>query len=91
MRFEETYEEFGELLKKQRVSMSLTQADFAKKVGLSRASIANIENGRQKILLHQAYLFAKCLNIPLLDLLPTTDFVFQPDDIMPPTANKKRA
>jgi len=70
MQFENMYRQFGELIKVHRTKMSLTQSQLAGKVGLSRASIANIEGGRQKIIFHQLFLFAKCLNISPSDLLP---------------------
>lgn len=69
MGIEDIYERFGELIKKRRNIMQLTQDELAKKVRLSRASIANIESGRQKIMLHQVYLFAKSLNLEPIDLL----------------------
>lgn len=34
-----------------REALGLTQLDFSKRVGISRAAIANIETGRQRILL----------------------------------------
>ncbi len=38
--------------------------------GLSRASIANIENGKQRVLLHQLFQFADALQVSLSDLIP---------------------
>lgn len=63
------YDGFGAAIKRHRNAMDITQDELARRVGLSRASIANIENGRQKILLHQIYLFAKSLNLEPAELL----------------------
>ena len=49
MEIELIYKEFGKLLKKSRTAANLTQAGLAKRVGLSRTSITNIEKGRQHI------------------------------------------
>jgi len=48
------YQQFGEAMALRRQELDMTQADLAVRVGLSRASIANIERGRQSVLLHQA-------------------------------------
>jgi transcriptional regulator with XRE-family HTH domain len=40
-------------------------------VGLSRASIANIETGRQRIPLHHLYTLARALKVDVYALLPT--------------------
>ena len=47
------YAELGRAVATRRKMVGLTQAEVAKDVGISRASIANIESGRQKVLLHQ--------------------------------------
>lgn len=47
----------------------MTQAALAAQVGLSRASIANIERGRQSVLLHNALDLASALGLQLPDLL----------------------
>jgi transcriptional regulator with XRE-family HTH domain len=65
------YSALGKAIAIRRKAMSLTQAQVAVKVGISRASIANIESGRQKVLLHQVYLFAEALMLPsIMALLP---------------------
>jgi len=50
---------FGAKVEQLRVALGWTQQDLAKKVGLSRGSIANIETGRQRLLLHDVDKFAK--------------------------------
>lgn len=65
------YSALGEAVATRRKAMRLTQAQVATKVGISRASIANIESGRQKVLLHQVYLLAEALKLPsIMSLLP---------------------
>ena len=48
----------------------LTQEALASLVSLSRTSIANIERGRQQLLLHHFYQIAKALTVDPTDLLP---------------------
>jgi DNA-binding XRE family transcriptional regulator len=62
---------FGKAVAKRREELELTQADLAGLVGISRASIANIEKGRQNVLLHHAYDLAEALKMSRVgDLLP---------------------
>jgi transcriptional regulator with XRE-family HTH domain len=49
----------------------LSQIKLAARLGISRATLANIETGRQRVLVHQLYAFAKALNLKPNDLLPT--------------------
>lgn len=65
------YEAFGSALATRRKEMGLTQAALATRVGMSRASIANIERGRQNVLLHHVYRLAEALEIARIsDFLP---------------------
>ena len=65
------YMEFGNIVRKNRYRLKLTQDALAERVGLSRTSITNIESGRQKILLHQFFELAGALSISPQALLPT--------------------
>lgn len=69
------YKEFGKLLKKSRTAANLTQEALAKRVGLSRTSITNIEKGRQHINLHMLYVLSNSIGIRPSDLLPDKDIV----------------
>lgn len=65
------YAELGRAVATRRKMVGLTQAAVAKSVGISRASIANIESGRQKVLLHQVYGLVKALDLKTItDLVP---------------------
>jgi transcriptional regulator with XRE-family HTH domain len=62
---------FGRAVALRRGELGLTQFDLANLVGLSRASIANIEKGRQNVLLHHVYDLAEALKMNSVgDLLP---------------------
>lgn len=65
------YRAFGKAVSARRKALELTQAQLASKVKMSRASIANIESGRQNILLHHVYALATALDFAkVADLLP---------------------
>jgi transcriptional regulator with XRE-family HTH domain len=65
------YQAFGRAVLTRRKELRLTQARLAARIGISRASIANIESGRQNVLLHHAYHLATALELPqVYDLLP---------------------
>lgn len=65
------YVALGEAVATRRKKLGLTQTDVAAIVGLSRASVANIECGRQKVLLHHVYLLAQALKLPsIMSLVP---------------------
>lgn len=67
------YPELGRRIKKYRKSEDITQNQLAAQIGISRASLANIEAGRQQVLVHHLFGIAQALNIDSLDkLLPTT-------------------
>ena len=53
-----------------RKRKNLTQEEFATKIGLSRASVINMEAGRQQITLKNLFLICRELGIKSSDLLP---------------------
>lgn len=71
---EQIYKELGETIASFRKSNKLTQTELAEKVSMSRASIANIEVGRQKVFVHQLYIFALAFGLTGIEqLLPILD------------------
>jgi transcriptional regulator with XRE-family HTH domain len=68
---ETVYKLLGERLARLREKFGVTQEELGYFAGLTRASIANIEKGRQRVLVHQLYEFAESLHVPLVELLPT--------------------
>lgn len=67
---EEVNKAFGELLASFRREAGLTQQEFAQKVGMSRSAIANIENGKQGVVLTSIFAFADALSKTPTDLIP---------------------
>jgi transcriptional regulator with XRE-family HTH domain len=59
----------------RKESLRLTQEQLAKRVGISRASLANIEAGRQQVLVHHLFALASALDLdsPVQLLLPSSD------------------
>jgi transcriptional regulator with XRE-family HTH domain len=74
---EPIYRDFGRRLRKARAKATLTQEGLAQRVGLTRTSITNIEQGNQHVGLHLLYQLAIAVGVPPVDLLPdesaTTD------------------
>jgi transcriptional regulator with XRE-family HTH domain len=66
----ELYKRFGQLVRRHRDRLNLSQAQIADAVGLTRASVANIETGRQRIPLHQLFRLARAFQVEVDALLP---------------------
>jgi transcriptional regulator with XRE-family HTH domain len=66
------YRAFGEIVAKRRRDAGLKQGAFAKRIGLSRTSVTNIERGRQAVNLHTVYLMADAVGRDVSDLLPAS-------------------
>ena len=64
------YEAFGTEVRKQRDKLGWTQLDLSRRIGLTRGSVANIEAGRQSVLLHQFLAIAVALKLTPEQLLP---------------------
>lgn len=60
---ERPYVLFGNAVSAARIKANMTQQELADKLGYSRGSIANIETGRQRILLTDVFSFAKALRL----------------------------
>lgn len=68
---ETVYLLFGRRLRELRRNKDLPQHELATLSGLSRSSIANIEAGKQRVLLHQLLQFAEALHLEVGALVPT--------------------
>ena len=67
----ELYRRLGRAVADRRHKLGLTQITVAEKLGLSRASLANLENGRQRIMVHQLFALVNALKLrSVLDLVP---------------------
>lgn len=65
------YKLLGEKIKKRREELQLNQNDLSEKAGVGRASISNIESGRQKPPLSVIYSICNALDIDIHSVLPT--------------------
>jgi len=63
------YQLIGHRLRKVRSSKKLSQDKVAKKAGLSRTSITNIEHGRHSLLVHTLFRLAGALEVEPLELI----------------------
>lgn len=57
------YRAFGRAVAERRRAIGKTQEQVAKAIGLSRASLANIERGSQKVFLHQVMALSRALGL----------------------------
>jgi DNA-binding XRE family transcriptional regulator len=65
------YQMLGNCIRKARIKAGLKQHTFASFLSLSRASIVNIEKGRQRPPIHLIWVIAKVLNIEVNEILPS--------------------
>ena len=79
----EIYFKVGDLVREAREAARLTQAELGDHIGLTRASVTNIEKARQKVQLHTLYAIADVLEISVHSLLPTTRPADAPRDVSP--------
>lgn len=66
------YRHIGEAVRRRRRELELTQEGLAERLDISRASLANIETGRQRILIHHLYSLARALGQEITALLPAS-------------------
>ena len=55
---------FGEMVRSIRETDELTQDDVAKRVGVSKHHVSDVENGRRKVSIERAARWAKALGSP---------------------------
>jgi transcriptional regulator with XRE-family HTH domain len=81
------YSEIGAAIREARDEAGITQKELADRAGMSRASIANIEAGRQQFPLHVLYRIARALDVDATRLLPAAS----QDEALPPVPAKVAA
>ena len=69
MQEREIYKAFGQAVAQKRAGQK-TQVELARAVGMSRASLANIERGEQRVYIHQLLAITQALGVELSDLVP---------------------
>jgi len=69
MRDAEIYEALGQAIRARREAKRMKQSELGSLVEMSRASVTNIELGRQSVLVDQLYRFADALGVQPADLL----------------------
>jgi transcriptional regulator with XRE-family HTH domain len=67
------YKVIGSVISRRRKQLKMKQEALAKQLAISRGSLANIETGRQGILVHQLYRIANALELAPTDLLPPAE------------------
>ncbi|MCA1671851.1 MAG: helix-turn-helix domain-containing protein, partial [Actinobacteria bacterium] len=67
---DQLYEVIGERIRAARVHAGTTQTELGQRVGLTRSSIANIEAGRQRAMIHTLLQVAQALEVALADVVP---------------------
>lgn len=60
---ERIYKDLGVRIRDLRKGLGQTQARLAAQIGVSRASLANIEAGRQQVLVHHLFAIADALQL----------------------------
>lgn len=68
---EALYKLVGKRIADSRERAKLTQTELAERVGLSRPSIANVEQGRQAIPLHKLCEIATAIGVNAAELIPS--------------------
>jgi transcriptional regulator with XRE-family HTH domain len=68
----EVYRLIGESIARRRGQLRISQASLAQAVRLTRTSISNIEQGRQRMLIHTLIEIATALKVEPAELLPST-------------------
>jgi len=73
------YETLGSVIREKREAKGYKQNKFAELLKISRASLVNIEKGRQRAPIHNLYEIARLLGVSIHDLLP--DSVDQSEEV----------
>lgn len=68
---EPVYKMIGAIIRSKRRALGWAQSHLAGRLGMSRATLASIETGRQRLLVHQLYGFAVAFEVTPGELLPS--------------------
>lgn len=68
---ETVYEALGRRIQAARVQARCTQEELARRIGMTRTTITNIERGQQRIQIHTLYAIAEALSVTPEALLPS--------------------
>lgn len=60
----------GLKIKEYRSFLDLSQAEFAEKIGINRATLSQLEAGKQQFTLHHIYTIAQKFNVEITTFLP---------------------
>lgn len=60
---------FGFALRKQRISLGMTQLELSQKSGINRSYISEVERGKENISLDRADILSRCVQSNLSELL----------------------
>lgn len=71
MALKDLYSIIGQRIRDCRDRLELTQADLSRHTGINRATLSNIESGKQQVSLHSLYLIAEALQKEVSYFLPT--------------------
>jgi transcriptional regulator with XRE-family HTH domain len=64
------YNDLGDLIKSERIKKNVTQDYLADELGLTRASVINLEKGRHRPSIYQLLVIAQCLKVDYVQLIP---------------------
>lgn len=76
-----TYTAFGKAVADRRASLEVTQQYVAARAGISRASLANIERGAQRVYLHQVLALVEALDLESSHEIMPERAVMLPSDV----------
>lgn len=80
--FGELYRELGRKIRQAREGLHLSQDSLATRLDISRASMVNIEAGRQRAPLHLLWQIAELLETELTSLIPSRQELLVPRNQM---------
>jgi transcriptional regulator with XRE-family HTH domain len=64
------YQRIGAIIRNRRRGVDWSQAELAQRLDISRATLASVETGRQRLLVHQLYALARVFGVKPEQLLP---------------------